>query len=128
MKNKTNAVKTQAIDHDIAFKMGNNILDRWGCSTSEKQKILGISDSSLFQSQNKLNLSLSDEQLVRISYLANIHETLRLIFSNSDNVYMFMNATNNNSYFKGRSPLSILKTGSIDALHHVCRRLESLRN
>lgn len=118
-----------SIDLGAAFRLGNNILEKWGCSAIEKQAILGMSKSS-YQRYKKDNDSanLSSDQLERISYIANIHQSLRMVFSNPDNVYGFMSMKNKNAYFNGESPLSLIKTGSFGALYEVFKRIDAMRN
>lgn len=127
----TTAEKTHApkINLASAFRMGNNILDKWGCTNTQKQAILGLSKSSFYRNQKELDsVVLNSDQLERLSYLANIHQSLRMVFSNPDNVYGFMNMVNNNPYFNGRTPLSIIETGSFGSLYEVFKRIDSMRN
>jgi len=117
------------INLGAAFRLGNNILEKWGCSAIEKQAILGLSKSS-YQRYKKDNGSanLSNDQLERISYVANIHQSLRMVFSNPDNVHGFMGMKNNNPYFNGVSPLSLIKSGNFGALYEVFKRIDGMRN
>lgn len=118
-----------AINHSAAFTLGNNILDKWGCSAVEKYTIMGISKSAYYRYQaDPSTVSLSNDQLERVSYLANIHQALRMVFSNSDNIYGFMKMVNNNPYFNGRTPLSLIATGQFGALYEVAKRVDSMRS
>ncbi|EXJ10280.1 MULTISPECIES: antitoxin Xre-like helix-turn-helix domain-containing protein [Nitrincola] len=118
-----------SINHGAAFKMGNNILDKWGCSAAQKQAILGIPKSSFHRYQKDAStVFLSSDQLERLSYLANIHQALRMVFSNPDNVYGYMGMVNHNPYFNGRTPLSIISTGNFGALYEVFKRIDSMRS
>lgn len=120
---------TPTINLGAAFNMGNNILEKWGCSALQKQAILAIPKSTFHRYQkNPSTVSLNKDQLERLSYLANIHQALRLVFSNPDNVYGFMAMPNHNAYFNGRSPLSIISTGKFGALYEVFKRIDSMRN
>ena len=117
------------INHGAAFKMGVNILDKWGCSVPQKLAILSLPRSTYHRYvKNDDAVSLSSDQLERLSYLANIHHALRLVFSNPDNVYGFMGMVNNNSYFNGRTPLSIISTGNFGSLYEVFKRIDSMRS
>lgn len=129
MSTTEEAHHSPTINPCAAFQMGNNILDKWGCSAAQKQAILGITKSSFHRYQKNPNtISLSSDQLERLSYLANIHQALRIVFSNPDNVYGFMGMTNNNPYFNGRTPLSIITTGSFGSLYEVFKRIDSMRS
>lgn len=112
-----------------AFKLGNNILDNWGCNDTEKAVILGISEDMsrpLQRSQNDTSLNI--EQLERISYLINIHLALSTLFSNRHNVNGFMRMVNNNEYFNGKTPLATIVNApcKTTAIREVFRRIESL--
>jgi hypothetical protein len=67
--------KNQApkINSAVAFKLGRNILEKWQCSASDKQVILGLRKSSYYRFNHNESASLSNDQLERISYIANIH-------------------------------------------------------
>jgi len=117
------------INNGAVFRLGNNILEKWGCTPTEKQAILGLSKSSYYRFLKNNNLaSFSNDQLERISYVANIHQALRIIFTNPSNVYGFMSMKNNNPYFNGKTPLSLIITGNFGALYEVFKRIDSMRN
>lgn len=88
--------------------------------------ILGLEPVS-FQEylDNPSSAVLSDDQLKRSSYLANIHHALREVFSNPENVYGFMKMENHNPIFDGRTPLSILKDSDLnsfaEAFQSICK-------
>ncbi len=71
--------------------------------------------------------NLSDDQLERVSYLLNIHQALRIVFSNPANVSGFMGLKNHNDYFAGRTPLEIINSGKFGDLYEVARRVDALR-
>jgi uncharacterized protein (DUF2384 family) len=123
------ANKAPSINNGTAFRLGNNILEKWGCGSAEKQSILGLSKSSYYRFlKNNSHATFSNDQLERISYIANIHQALRLIFSNPDNVYGFMKMKNDNPYFNGNTPLSLISTGSFGTLYEVFKRIDAMRN
>jgi hypothetical protein len=102
----------------------NNILDKWGVTTPKKIKILGL-PNDVFSSgfQNLDDFNLTQVQLERLSYVLNIHASLRTIFSNSNNVYGFMGMPNHNDFFNGRSPISIIEDGGIEELREVAKNI-----
>lgn len=119
----------RSINPSVAFKVGFNILDKWGCTALQKQAILGIKKGSFNRYQkDPETVSLSDDQLERISYIANMHQALRTVFSNPDNVYGFMSMNNNNPYFNGKTPLSIISTGNFGSLYEVFKRIDGMRS
>lgn len=128
MKTEFEVEKSLVINNASAFKLGNNILDRWKCSLIQKYAILGIPKSSYHcYLEEPHSISLSNEQLERLSYITNIHQTLRVVFSNAENTYEFMKMENHNPYFNGRTPLSIIDKGSLDALYEVFKSIDSMK-
>lgn len=126
---KVSIQKHPNINDGAAFRLGNNILKKWGCGPTEQQAILGLSKSSYYRFLKNNNIAtFSRDQLERISYIANIHQTLRLIFSNTNNVYGFMSMKNDNPYFNGNTPLSLITTGQFSTLYEVFKRIDSMRN
>ena len=116
-----------SINHSVAFDLGNSLLEKWGCTTIKKLAILRINKTDYHRFQtDPSSVSLNTEQLQRISYLTNIHQSLKDIFSNPENVYGFMNMKNNNSYFNGRTPLSIIATGKVDDFSDVFKCIDSI--
>ena len=93
------------------LKSAEKLLLKWGVTHEQIQVILPTEENNLE---------------VRISHLLNIHAALRTIFSNEDNVYGFMSRTNNNTFFNGRSPISIIASGSLSDLKEVREKVESL--
>ena len=82
------------------FKAADNILSSWGCTAQQSQNILKISSTSYHKFKaNPEKTNLSDDQLERVSYLLNMHQALRIVFSNPANVSGFMSMNNNNDYF-----------------------------
>lgn len=111
-----------------AFKVVLNIFDKWNCTGTEKETILGMSHSTFHRnSKNPLDAKLNKDQIERISYILNIHQTLRMVFSNRENTYGFMRMENNNPYFNGKTPLSLITTGSFGALYEVYKRIDIMR-
>jgi len=115
------------INSKVACKLADTILEKWGCSKAQRLVILNI-DSERYEQllANDANQSLNNEQLKRMSYLANIHAALKSMFSNPDNVYGFMSMHNNNGDFNGEAPLSLLCTGDIDQLRYVAQHVTSM--
>lgn len=119
---------TSHINYATAFKLADNILQKWGCSIDEKQAILDLTASNYqcFQKNND-RAKLSNDQLERISYVANIHQSLRIVFSNPENVYGFMRMNSSNPFFNGRSPISLIFNCSLSTLHEVFKRIDAMR-
>lgn len=104
------------------------ILARWGCSPEQVQKILQISRPAYYKyRKSPQQASLSQDQLERLSYVLNIHGSLRTLFENPKNVYGFMSLKNDNPFFNGRTPLEVISTGQFAALYETFKRIDALR-
>ncbi|WP_133408281.1 DUF2384 domain-containing protein [Parashewanella tropica] len=110
----------------VAIKVCSNILKRWGCSNSGIQTIIGISEptDTLLHSQPEA-IVLSSEQLVRVSYILNIHALLRSTFENPENIKGFMTFKNHSAFFAGRAPIELIRSGRVVDLKTV---FEVLKN
>jgi hypothetical protein len=80
----------------------NGLLERWGINETQKKALIGESSSS--------------EIHMRLSVLLSIHEELRLIFENPQNIYGFMAMINHNPPFNGSRPLEL-----------ACKNIEGLQ-
>ena len=110
------------------FKAASNILSLWGCTALQCQQILKLSKSSYHKFKaNPDTTKLSDDQMERVSYILNIHQALRIVFSNPANIRGFMSMKNDNDYFAGRTPLEIIESGRFADLYEVARRIDALR-
>ena len=116
------------INSSVAFKLASNILEKWQCSASDKQAILGLTKSSYYRFHHNEGATLSNDKLERISYIANIHQALKIVFSNPDNAYGFMAMKNDNPYFNGNSPLALISSGNFGTLYEVFKRIDAMRN
>ena len=115
------------IDPQVGFRTCNNILNKWGCSTCQKAAILGITEKDVETYHNEKNSpSLTHEQVKRLSYILNVHFSLKSMFSNPENIDGFMTMENNNPYFNGRTPLSLIETGELVALSELALRLNNI--
>ncbi|CAK3543177.1 antitoxin Xre/MbcA/ParS toxin-binding domain-containing protein [Vibrio crassostreae] len=105
------------------LKISLEILKRWGVNDSQAILILNISSAELVQLPS---CKVSSEQLVRTSYILNIHAALRTLFNNPSNVYGFMTMKNHNPFFDGKTPLSFIASGELAALEQVAEHLTAL--
>ncbi len=112
----------------VGLKTAMNILDKWGCSPEQEWQILGMKKSSYYKNrENPDSARISNDQLERISYILNMHQSLRVVFDNPENVYGFMGMKNHNPFFNGRSPLELLSSGRFGTLYEVFKRVDALR-
>jgi len=110
------------------LKAAFNILEKWGCNADQMQAILRLPKATFYKYRNDPDSARLDrDQLTRISYLLNMHQALRIVFENPDNVYGFMHKRNHNPYFHGRAPLEVIESGDFAALYETFRRIDALR-
>ena len=111
------------------LKAAFNILDKWGCTADQAQAILRLPKATYYKYRNDPESARLDrDQLSRISYLLNMHQALRIVFENPENVYGFMRKRNHNPYFHGRAPLEVIESGDFATLYETFRRIDTLRN
>lgn len=89
------------------------ILRKWDLSESEVHQVLALGKAISSGTWRDLSC-LSEAQRLRVSYVLNIHATLRSTFTNPENVYGFMSARNNNPPFNGRAPLCFILSEQAD--------------
>ncbi|SDS23839.1 hypothetical protein SAMN05216198_1507 [Halopseudomonas litoralis] len=104
------------------------IMERWGALREQMARTLRVSSSTLARAKaGNGTITLDNDQLDRVSYVLNIHATLRLVFDNPDNVYGFVKLPNHNAFFNGRKPLDVMAEGSFASLYETFRRIDGLR-
>ena len=106
------------------------ILEKWAASSDQACRILRISRSTYTRARQRdpsWAVALDADQMQRISFVLNIHATLRLVFDNPENVYGFPSMANDNEFFNGRSPLEIMSQGDMISLYETFRRIDVLR-
>jgi hypothetical protein len=114
----------------IGLRAAVGILEKWSASSEQACRILRISRSTYTRArQQDANwaVALDADQMQRISFVLNIHASLRLIFDNPENVYGFPSMANDNEFFNGRSPLEIMSQGDMISLYETFRRIDVLR-
>lgn len=126
---KINSESVKPLNSGAGLKAVLNILAKWQCGAEQAQAILGMSRSTYFRlAKNPESAKLSQDQLERLSYILNIHQSLRIVFTNPENVYGFVNMPNDNAFFNGKTPLSLIATGSFGTLYEVYKRIDALRS
>lgn len=119
--------KTQCV---TGLRAAVDILEKWGASSDQACRILRISRSTYTRARQRdpdWAVALDADQMQRISFVLNIHATLRLIFDNPENVYGFASMANDNEFFNGRTPLEIMAQGDMISLYETFRRIDALR-
>lgn len=104
------------------------LFDHWRCSEKEKMALLGVGRSTLHKYQSRPDSArINNDLLERLSYLLNIHQVLRTLFANHENVYGFVRLPNHNAFFNGASPMDVMSNGRVASLYEVHRQLDGLR-
>ncbi|MNQ51891.1 hypothetical protein D3C85_658920 [compost metagenome] len=106
------------------------ILEKWAATSDQACRILRISRSTYTRARQRdpdWSVGLDSDQMQRISFVLNIHATLRLVFDNPQNVYGFPSMANENEFFNGRTPLEIMSQGDMISLYETFRRIDVLR-
>lgn len=111
--------------HRAGLTASRRIMKTWGIKDSGQGRVLNI-DQNLLDSP-EICEALTDDQLVTISYLLNIHASLKELFRNPENHYGFMTAINHNPPYYGRRPLDFVLTGEVDSLKRVFKSLERMK-
>ena len=102
---RTHMSQDNLIDENAAIaglKAALIILDKWQCSTAQIEKLLDLKFADI---ELESAPDLTRIQQLRISYIFNIHAGLQSVFSNTDNIYGYMNMINHNAPFNGLTPL-----------------------
>ncbi|MGI2227685.1 hypothetical protein [Shewanella frigidimarina] len=108
----------------VGMEAALTILDKWKCTQAQVQAVLNLPEN--YKSLDLDTLKINREQIERISYILNIHASLRSTFSNPENVYGFMNMANNNEYFNGRKPIDLICNGEIEGFKSLTYYVDSL--
>lgn len=113
-------------DDNITLRVALNILEHWKATPEQICKILSVSPSDISRTRQSEKIKLDRDQLMRISIILNCHACLRLAFDNPENVYGFVNFSNNNEFFNGRKPLEIMAQGDLHSLLETYKRINAL--
>lgn len=129
----TVALQAQGFSKDqcvIGLRAAIDILDKWRASGDQACRVLRISRSTYTRAKQGVadwSVGLDADQMQRVSFILNIHATLRLVFDNPENVYGFASMANDNDFFNGRSPLDVMSQGDMISLYETFRRIDMLR-
>lgn len=106
-----------------------NIADRWGLTTTERRIVLGWPAGSTYRrwvrrARAEQPLTLSVDQLMRISAALGIHAGLQVLYPEEEQV-AWLREPHSNAVFGGRPPLALVTCGSLDGLMNVRRFLDA---
>lgn len=105
-----------------------NVAEAWELSTVDQRKLLGgISRSTISNWKAGAAVTLSRDQLERVSLVLGIYKALRLLFVDGDGVKRWLKAPNDDYAFVGLSPIERMLRGGIADLYAVRRYLDVWR-
>ncbi|MBH0018711.1 antitoxin Xre/MbcA/ParS toxin-binding domain-containing protein [Pseudoalteromonas sp. NGC95] len=120
MRNYTNDIFQQDPKraYQVTLSVFFRIMDKWNLEHSQQIILLGSPQESLFQEwlQNKVE-NISDEVLIRISYILGIYKGLGLIFNKRSQADSWINKPNKK--FNQLSALEFMLNGEIEQLEEV---------
>lgn len=123
-------MKIDANPNDINYqnvaKVLTKILTNWGVSAEDSANLMGLSSdelTSLLNEGSEINQATQE----RMGYLLNIHEQLKNLFGNDENLPIFINTPNQAELFSGQAPLDFMKEHGLNGLKMALESLESAR-
>ncbi|MFC5708484.1 MbcA/ParS/Xre antitoxin family protein [Aeromonas eucrenophila] len=121
--------RDNAIDPSKALPVVFRILDKWQCSTDEQLMLLGISSRSTLNKYKESSggIRLGVDLQERMSYILNIHKSLRVLFSLDESIYGWVRKPNSHPFFAGRSAMDVMQGGRVADLYEVANRLHAWR-
>lgn len=120
------AVKTNDINYQNVAKVLTKILTKWGVSEEDSAHLMGVSSDEL-TSLLKGSTEISQTSQEHMGYLLNIHEQLKSLFGNDENLPIFINTPNQAELFNGQVPLDYIKAHGLDGFKLVLAHLENAR-
>jgi hypothetical protein len=109
-----------------------NIADEWRLSEQERLRVLGFPARSTFHGwiakvRQKTDITLSADELMRISAVLGIYKALKIIFPRDEDAARWLRSSNTGPMFGGQAPLVLITSGTQDALMLVRRYLDAWR-
>jgi hypothetical protein len=95
------------------LKLFFGIADLWQLSTEEQMALLGNMKKSRFfdLKKNPGAANLSDDELDRLSFIANIHSSLAIMFNEENQRRFLKTPQDENGDLPGTAPLDIMLSG-----------------
>lgn len=108
------------------------IADLWGLGEEQRRLVLGYPSRSTFHNWARLarthgEFTLDVDTLARISAVLGIHQALGILFGTEADGLAWLRGPHAAPVFGGRPPMTLLASGSLDALLTVRRFLDAAR-
>lgn len=130
--NPTQKVKIDSEQASAIFRVVLRILDKWSATIDERLSLLGLKRANYYNLAEKAKsgrpINLDSDKLERLSYILNIEQALKMVFSNPENINNFMRLENNNVYFNGATPMETATRGGFSGLYETYKRIDSMRS
>ncbi len=109
-----------------------NIAEQWQLTETERRLILGLPSRSTFhgwiaKARRGDEITLSVDELLRISLILGIYKDLKIIFPRDDEAARWLRSPNSGPVFGGQTPLALITSGTQDALLLLRRYLDAWR-
>lgn len=101
------------------------IAERWSLSEAEQRILLGDPSDTVWEAWRRLGGVLTPRAFQRIGYVVGIHGNLRILLANPAFSDGWLRRPNQNPLYRGRTPLELLLTGSLQQMDAVWRHLNA---
>ena len=102
----------------VALNAFFNIMNDWQTNTCSQQALLGVRGTYIYEQWRQSDtVNLTEDELIRISYIVGIYKGLAVIFKEPSQAKGWINKQND--HFGGVSALEYMHSGAIDRLQHV---------
>lgn len=100
----------------VSLKGFRYIMAQWGCTGAEQKQLLGLSQEGFDELTSDPAGSMSEQVLLRISYLMGIARALHSLYPTDDRVASRLSKPTTDEPFCGLSPLAFMLAAPIEAL------------
>jgi uncharacterized protein (DUF2384 family) len=108
----------------VGLKIFFHIMEAWAQPVGSQMKLLGMPDADKFAKLNEQPLqNISQENLIRISFLMKIHQYLHTIFENKEQADSWVNKPN--TRYGGSSASEYMCLNGTQGIEDVCMHLFS---
>lgn len=112
-----------------ALRLFFNTAELLGLTVDQRRAILGDISEATYHNWRREpgKVSLTRDQLERVSLLLGVLKGLRLVFADDPTAFRWLRAANTDRPFDGRSPLDVMTEGGIVDLFQVRRYVDAWR-
>ena len=104
------------------------IAAEWRLTNEQMMALLGNPSRSRFYAMKRADaVNLSEDELDRLSYVANIYAALNILYKPRNALLWLSNERGADSPWRGSSPLQYIASGKMESLIDVSRYLNGLR-